>query len=160
MLPLYAAIALTLAAAVWGLLGMWRTRQRADDLVTAMLAISIVIACMGGLVLLGLVVAETNGPEGFTVRERARPTVRGTSLRILVSRGDTLSRRVSAIDVCGSSSVRLDGAQSKSRQPTFGGSETSGRRAGTTPTVPRTSPTLCGLSGPAVSASPAPARRT
>ena len=41
---------------------MWRTRQRADDLVTAMLAISIVIACMGGLVLLGLVVAETNGP--------------------------------------------------------------------------------------------------
>ena len=60
--PLYAAIALTLAAAAWGLLGMWRTRQRADDLVTAMLAISIVIACMGGLVLLGLVVAETNGP--------------------------------------------------------------------------------------------------
>ena len=62
MLPLYAAIALTLAAAVLGVFGMGRARQRVDDLVTAMLAISIVIACMGGLVLLGLVVAETNGP--------------------------------------------------------------------------------------------------
>jgi len=62
VLSLYAAIALTLAAAVVGLSGIRRTRQRADDLVTAMLAISIVIACMGGLVLLGLIIAETNGP--------------------------------------------------------------------------------------------------
>ncbi len=62
MLPLYAAIALTLAAAVLGGVGMWRARQRIDDLVTAVLAISIVIACLEGLVLLGLVVAETMGP--------------------------------------------------------------------------------------------------
>ena len=62
MLPLYAAIALTLAAAVLGGVGRWRARQRVDDLVTAVLAISIVIASLEVLVLLALVVAETMGP--------------------------------------------------------------------------------------------------
>ena len=62
MRPLSAAVALSLAAAVLGVLGMWRVRQHEDDLVTAMLAIAVVIACMEGLVLLVMVVAEANSP--------------------------------------------------------------------------------------------------
>ncbi len=62
MLPLYAAVALSLAGAVLGVLGMWRARQHEDDLVTAMLAITVVIACLEGLVLLVMVVAEANSP--------------------------------------------------------------------------------------------------